>query len=55
MAETGELLVEHVFCLHRIPRDIVSDRSPPFMAVKGYLPMLFDYQDYLRHCRRIWL
>ena len=24
--DTGELLVQHVFCLHWIPRDIVSDR-----------------------------
>ncbi len=26
--ETEDLLVEHVFCLHGLPADIVSDRGP---------------------------
>lgn len=30
--ETGDLLARHVFCLHGIPRDIVSDRGPQFTS-----------------------
>ncbi len=30
--ETAELLVQHVFCLHGIPLDIVSDRGPQFIS-----------------------
>lgn len=31
-AETGNLFVQHVFQLHGIPKDIVSDRGPQFMS-----------------------
>eukprot|EP00066_Takifugu_rubripes_P011978 XP_011601244.1 PREDICTED: uncharacterized protein LOC105416325 [Takifugu rubripes] len=31
-AETGELLVQHVFRLHGLPTDIVSDRGPQFCS-----------------------
>eukprot|EP00066_Takifugu_rubripes_P028568 XP_011617834.1 PREDICTED: D(3) dopamine receptor-like [Takifugu rubripes] len=31
-AETGELLVQHVFLLHGLPTDIVSDRGPQFCS-----------------------
>lgn len=31
-AETGELLVQHVFCLHGLTQDIVSDRGPQFTS-----------------------
>ena len=30
--ETARLLVHHVFCLHGIPQDIVSDRGPQFTS-----------------------
>lgn len=31
-AETGDLLVQHVFHLHGFPRDIVSDRGQQFVS-----------------------
>ena len=30
--ETADLLFQHVFCLHGIPADIVSDRGPQFTS-----------------------
>ncbi|XP_060798232.1 uncharacterized protein LOC132900229 [Neoarius graeffei] len=30
--ETAELFIHHVFCLHGLPTDIVSDRGPQFTA-----------------------
>ncbi|KAK3536207.1 hypothetical protein QTP86_000183 [Hemibagrus guttatus] len=57
--ETALLLVQHVFRLHGISRDIVSDRGPqftaqfwtesgaeltPFQVVYGYQPPLFESQ-----------
>ncbi|XP_038153093.1 uncharacterized protein LOC119791199 [Cyprinodon tularosa] len=64
--QTAQLLIKHVFRLHGIPQEILSDRGPQFISQVslGYQPPLFPADEreisvrsvhhHIRRCHRTW-